>query len=67
MQGSKQSGETSLGEVLLELSEELSLLELLVIDDSGICIVGEVSGPGDEGGVVIGHLAELDDALDRGS
>jgi len=55
------------GEVLLELCEELGLLELLVVDDRGVGVVGEVGGPGDEGGVVVRDSAEVNLALDGGS
>ena len=44
----------------------LQLLVLLVLDDSGISIVGEVGGPAHKGGVVGGHRQQLNAALDGG-
>lgn len=52
--------------VLLHVSEELQLLVLLVEDNCGISVVGEVGGPLDEGSAVIGDSFEDDLSLDAG-
>ena len=49
-----------------KFGEELELLVLLVGDDLGVCVVGEVGLPFDEGGVACSDGSEDDEALDAG-